>query len=241
MDDEKREVEIAGYPPEHDILIEWTYVIDLDRLEFVVDNNAFFRLDKLPRGPIDTDWVECLGLDGCGNRCALPSTPRDILADIHPDIEDLVLAHARESYSSVTPQILDSATWTQKASSRPLKNQLSLYAFKSLVEIHYGLFSTLNQHRPDSSSFQVPAQFLLTMAAPGILHFTEDRARDGLKENPITYIETREPHSKEVPRRWWFRNCLVFMASRLDDETCRKGWIGLVVEEVRKCSSDRST
>lgn len=45
--------------PQLDIMIEYSYVIDLDREIFTVNNGAYFTLDEIPRN----SWIESLGFD----------------------------------------------------------------------------------------------------------------------------------------------------------------------------------
>ena len=52
-----------------DVMIEWTYTIDLDREFFSVDSGAHFRLNHIPRNDY---WISAFLTDDRGNRFLLP-------------------------------------------------------------------------------------------------------------------------------------------------------------------------
>ena len=68
-DDEGRLLtEFSTQRPRNDEYAQWIYTIDLSRLEFVIDNKIFFRLDNIPRGPEGSDWIGYIQVDGSGIR-----------------------------------------------------------------------------------------------------------------------------------------------------------------------------
>ena len=118
----EKHYEVMDYPPALDLWIEWTFVIDLDFQAFTVDDAVYFRLDKLPRGPDNAEWINYLELDATYNRCILPSTPREYLLDIHERVDNLFpdRNHARDVYNSIAKDIstIEPVTWRRTTSSR---------------------------------------------------------------------------------------------------------------------------
>ena len=205
-----------------------------------------FRLDKLPRGPDSRDWIEYIQLDGTCNRCILPSTPREYLLNIHTNVCDLFPDHIWDIYDSVADRItmIEPETWTRTPCSRPVLNDLSYFAFKSVVEESYGIFSTLQKYGPQSHYFQWAARVLLTAAAPGLLHVTESLAEDESKDyrfsgRKVTTAQHSSWRYRTEGHFYWFRNCLIVFASWLEEWL--EGWIGMTVERIQQKHSGRST
>ncbi|EAW24934.1 uncharacterized protein NFIA_104220 [Aspergillus fischeri NRRL 181] len=63
----------------NDLLVEWTYTIDLDREMFAVDDAACFKLSNIPHGG---QWIRYLAEDARQRRKLGDNTPKDIIADI---------------------------------------------------------------------------------------------------------------------------------------------------------------
>ncbi|MCJ1438457.1 hypothetical protein MMC27_007847 [Xylographa pallens] len=83
--------------PKRDHLIEYTYVIDLDREVFTMDNSIHFVLNKIPQDV----WIKSLGRDDEGQTLAFPSLlPPDCIADLA----------ALRFEGKATEEILDSDT-----------------------------------------------------------------------------------------------------------------------------------
>lgn len=59
----------TSFAPLNDVLIEWVYIIDLDRELFSVNNGAHFRLDQISK----LNWPEALGEGRRGDTIALPA------------------------------------------------------------------------------------------------------------------------------------------------------------------------
>lgn len=175
---------------------------------FVVDNNVFFPLGKIPRGRNNLKWADYLSLDGFGGRCIHPSTPRRLLADIHPNCSDLITQADHDAYSSLAskPRIIKSADWKQSALSA--LNQLSSFAFRNMLEDNYSVYSTLRLYRPDTIAFQVPAKALLTLAAPGLFYMPSSQLYDNDRDlgDVSTYL-TRASFDENRNDNGRFRSC----------------------------------
>lgn len=65
---------IADKQPSNDLMIEWIYEIDLDRLVFHIDSFPVFRLDNMP--PEDV-FLECIRFDHYGGRAYARDTPEE--------------------------------------------------------------------------------------------------------------------------------------------------------------------
>jgi hypothetical protein len=229
--------EVAKGAPCNDRFTEFTYAIDLDRIEFRVDFNAIFNLGKIPRGPDHTEWINYLQLDGSGDRCLHPSTPRESISPHLPPTSHLIPEDAGSTYLANKPQSVDLTTWLRASDNRPVLDELSLFAIKAVIEDSYGALCVSCDYGPDGEHFQVPAKLLLTLLAPGILNIDNVLVRDRLtKEHPLyNFFNTRsdKPDPGNMPIRWWFRNCLIILASRLDESKFLPKWIGLAIQSAR--------
>ena len=138
-------------PPEHDIFIEWTYIIDLDRMAFSVDNGAHFALDNIPRGPASKDWIQCVGLDCVKKRCMPPWTPLEFIADMHPSIpipdDDLIAYNTLEGYV----QSIEPSEWTSSLSTA---QKLAIQVGECVISGFYSTFSNVNQFEPINKAFR---------------------------------------------------------------------------------------
>jgi hypothetical protein len=246
--------------PSHADGIDWIYVIDLDNLLFSVDYTTSIRLDKIPRGPEHVEWIQYLRLDGSGDRCVHPSTPREILPSETPYVDHLLPEDSLQVYSESNPQILDPSRWFRSSDNRPVLNELSLFAFTAAIEECYGALRESSTFRPDLEIFQIPAKFLLSLAAPGIMRVTEGQGctnstfssgastprREGLRhylkmcdggiqEESLNAFERsrQKRQDDDLPLCWRFRNCIVVLANRLDDPDYVKRWIGLAIKRAR--------
>lgn len=59
--------------PLNDFMIEWVYIIDLDREVFSVNNGAHFKLDRIPH----IDWMGSLADGRLGDKISLPFVGED--------------------------------------------------------------------------------------------------------------------------------------------------------------------
>ena len=106
-----QELPLPSYIPEfNDLLIEWVYVIDLDREIFSVDHGAHFQLDNIPRhGWINAlDRTDVLDKTYNGHRLVLPSLLPDNTVTslvVRPDSPDvnLIRQYEKLDIKIVTP------------------------------------------------------------------------------------------------------------------------------------------
>lgn len=89
----------------NDLLIEWTYTIDLDREIFSIDNGCHFKLNKIPK----YTWAEALALDNDERRLILPYlVPADSLASMTSQYKEP--GHNRKDlafvYGQFSPQLV---------------------------------------------------------------------------------------------------------------------------------------
>ncbi len=114
----------SDYPPStYYVLIGdvmYTYLYDLDRMVFTMDEEVHLPLDDLP--PFD-EWVQYIAADGSGQRCVAPWTPSvyRTLADAwmsrvkrlsSDEMEDLAL------YEGVNaPEIIHASTWSWRTTT----------------------------------------------------------------------------------------------------------------------------
>lgn len=252
---QNRGYEISSKPPPQHVYMEFTYIVDLDELLFIVDNNVFYPLNKIPRGKNDNRWIQFLTVDGCNVRCAHPSTPRKFFADIYPPMDDLLYHNNVNSdgqRSRLRPRLIRDTEWKPSRGTRSALNVVSLYMMKAMLEDQYSKFSTIHMYRPDTKAFQVPAKALLAQAAPGLYYSTSSPVyMDGCTTRSLLCIYTEVMSRRDYDFFWkdsdleeyilqkgvnlfyWFRNCLIVMASRLDDEVYLKSWMSIAEERLK--------
>jgi hypothetical protein len=116
-------------------------------------------------------------------------------------------------------------------------DELSLFAVKAVIEDSYGALCASYHYGSEKQIFQVPAKFLLTLLAPGILNIDNVLLRDRLTKQHPHYnsfiTRSDEPDPRNMPVRWWFRNCLIILASSLDKSSYLPKWVGLAIQSAR--------
>ena len=71
------ELPLPSYKPIfNDLMIEWVYVVDLDREIFSIDHGAHFKMGYIPR----LGWIDALAKTDSGDRLLLP----DLLPEMRP-------------------------------------------------------------------------------------------------------------------------------------------------------------
>lgn len=100
------ELPLPSYRPIfNDIMIEWIYVIDLDREIFSIDHGAHLKLEIVPR----LGWINALASTGNGDRLLLPdlspecATTSLVVNSDSPD-EDLLRTYEALNIEIVTPK-----------------------------------------------------------------------------------------------------------------------------------------
>lgn len=84
MDDDEPMYDKSGiYPswtaPLNDALIEWVYILDLDREIFSVNSGTHFKLDRVP----NIDWISALADGALGDNIILPKLlPEEAIANV---------------------------------------------------------------------------------------------------------------------------------------------------------------
>lgn len=214
----------SDQPPETDSFIEHTYVIDLDRLAFTVDNYSHFRLDAIPREGSKKNWFKYLAQDGTDECCLFPCTPRQYVADLSlpPDNPDMrgVAAYARfQHLISIRPFPLHEDTM-------PLS--IAINAAKNCIRHLYRSYSLIGQYRRTDDQFRTSALLLLVAISPSFKllanafngkDYMEQKARlEMLEERDILFV--------------WIRGVLVRFATHLHLEAKLDTELGLLVERL---------
>lgn len=248
---------LNGYYMHHTM---YEYIVDLDRMAFVVDHNVHFRLDKIPRGPDNLDWTKFITRDGCVQRCRAPTTPTGLLADIHTNMDDVITPKAVAAYGQITPkpQIIDALDLLPRPAQRFASQDVSMFAVIGIFEDTYGILSTIQKFRSDHAFFQIVAKSILVAAAPrairplerdtlttsGAVELVADfsgalRLRAQLEGVRMAqagrnlWDDGVEAAELRDPVFYWFRGCLVGVAFRLDDDEHLRAWVGMAVERIR--------
>lgn len=208
-------------------------------MPFSVDNGAHFRLDNIPRGLIEnnTEWIEYLALDGRGWRCLKPSTPRQLVADLHPNLR--LSTEGLELYDELKPKMIKSGEWMHDASASGLGlRTMAVMIFRTLLNQYYGRLSDVYQYPPGHPKFRGPAEFLLRAAAPGFLTLSFDETISS--SSPVPDVDSTST-SESGSIYYWFRGCLVRLSTRLDSDTYLRSAVGDAVLRVRRSSLDTCT
>ncbi len=217
-------------PPQNDMMIEWTYVYDLDNLAFTIQSRIHLRLDNIPRGTDNEAWIEQLMyVDSLDELCRSPFASDKHYANVFParplsdqGIEDLKL------FEAAGPDRIDPTAWMDAPEDRHLlmSQKLSMVIAEGLI---LGVFSKVsNAHRPSRKGyFEMLAKELLTAASPANSTFSFDE-----KEVEAWYSEDK----KQPPpmQMLWFRGRLVVFANGLDRKDVFKSSVGMVVRRARE-------
>lgn len=206
-------------------------------MSFSVDNGAHFRLDNIPRGLIEnnTEWIEYLALDGRGWRCLKPSTPRQLVADLHPNLK--LSAEGLELYDELKPKTISSGEWMNDASASGLGlKTMAVMIFRTLLNQYYGRLSDVYQYPPDHPKFRGPAEFLLRAAAPGFFTLSFDESINS--SSPAPDVGSTSVSGSIF---YWFRGCLVRLSARLDSDAYLRSAVGDAVLRVRRSSLETCT
>lgn len=207
-------------------------------MSFSVDNGAHFQLDNIPRGLIEnnTEWIEYLALDGRGWRCLKPSTPRQLVADLHPNSK--LSAEGLELYDELKPKMIKSGEWMHDASASGLGlRTMAVMIFRTLLNQYYGRLSDVYQYPPGHPKFRGPAEFLLRAAAPGFLTLSFDESIS--PSIPAPDVGSTTSGSGSI--YYWFRGCLVRLSARLDSDAHLRSAVGDAVLRVRRSSLETCT
>lgn len=218
--------------PQNDIMIEWVYVIDFDRMAFSVDNGAHFRLDNIPRersGEPNMNWDAYLSLDGKGSRCLRPNTPKEYVADWVPQVEPS--SEGLAVYEVLNTGIMKKEDLKEEVSTFEMcSKSLAMAAFKTLLNKTFGELHNACQYAPEDGMFQKPAKKLLCSSAPiyGTMSFT--RGQDGYSRSKS---KKPEKESKNNPLYYQFRGSIIRFSTRLDSESHLRAAVGETVQHIR--------
>lgn len=216
----------------HNLFIEFTYTLDLDREIFTVDDAAHFQLSKIPRSG---EWINYVTLDSSGRRILGPDTPKEIIADVE-------WKPIPQEAGSSLPEGAVSKMVTPKTSIDAMgahHQHLLLATFKTVQRTYREVLERyILQWNPDGFSFREMAFATLSLAAgevafecPKVLD--RDHRNEGYYVIPDKKLQPQkqkllpqflyENHAPGVERgsaplgsTFWFNNVLVYLMSRLD-------------------------
>lgn len=216
----------------HDLFIEFTYTLDLDREIFTVDDAAHFQLSKIPRAG---EWIKYVTLDSSGRRTLEPDTPKEIIGDVEwrPGVQAEGSSLPEGSVlKMVTPKTSVDATGTHR-------QHLLLATFKTVQRTYREVLERYTlQLNPDGFSFREMAFAILSLATgevafecPKVLD--RGHRREGYYLIPDNKLQPQKQkllpqflHENHVPgvesgsaplgSSFWFGNVLVYLTSRLD-------------------------
>ncbi|KAH1934562.1 hypothetical protein KXV48_004564 [Aspergillus fumigatus] len=230
----------------NDLIIEWTYTIDLDREMFAVDDAACFKLFNIPRGG---RWIRYLAEDAQRRRKLSDNTPKDIIADIswkpniNPNLRVLGEALNIEllsltDFAAETMLRLDLDTTVDKQ-MMPVRINFLMTTFLQMCRVYRKILDRfVLAWEPSCFMFREMAFAVLSLAA-GEVFFEFSEVLDAkYRENGYYLLpDSRTPkyHTRMLPRfiheshlpgiepgsapkstSFWFHDVLVHLNSRLD-------------------------
>lgn len=149
-------------PDHHNIFIEWTYTIDLDRELFIVDDAAAFRLHPLPR----ERWISYVTLDAKGRRLLSEETPKEAIGSLTLDPQPDRYARARYGdfdVKMVNPKI---ALDDDEGNSPSPRQHLLLKTFDATHRTYQSMLDrNALQWKPEDFPFREIAFAILSLAA----------------------------------------------------------------------------
>ncbi|KLO05612.1 hypothetical protein SCHPADRAFT_946769 [Schizopora paradoxa] len=217
---------------------EYSYLYDLDRMVFTMDERIHFPLDNLPHY---NEWLSYIGEDGSEASCILPSTPevyRVLAIDRLNPIKSLTSSEQADLklYEEATPQI---SLWHGGGASHLLSSarNIAKVTFIGFISARYATISIINA-RYDDLILEDLAMELLASAAPAASMLTDSSDAD----NWLWEMESRLSKAKRMRSRsrlercntFWFRGRLIVLARTLVMECHFKSKIGFVVRRARE-------
>ncbi|QRV88402.1 hypothetical protein RhiJN_16420 [Ceratobasidium sp. AG-Ba] len=225
-----------------DIMIEWTYVIDLDYRAFSVNGRIHFNLDNMP--PFD-DFPRYFD----DNRF-FPDVPKQYLTSVsYWSSPDCDIEAVNLQYSSLQPHVLGLKEWGAPSwTSLSAAQLLSVQLVKDIVRDNRTKFKFADVESEYCDIVLVCWQ-IACAAAPSHLicpstntsipeaalhvnltHAEYDYPRGGTKRAIFCSMDAR--NLSRVYCR--FRGCLVYFCLRLDEETLLRHEINNMVEQLKK-------
>lgn len=229
--------QFPSYLPEfNDVMIEWVYVVDLDREIFTVDHAVHFRLDKIPRH----NWIYALGIDDCRTRILLPVfVPEDSITDLVLRL-DPPAAEKLRMYKDLAANVIKARGTTDFPS--PLRHGPVLYArvFQGYKRQQKSVLShLLLGWEPSELHFREMVYAILCLASAGSstveLVDSRDIGRggegyaflskcvDGKATTEFlahlgvgSHLEGNAPGSAPEGLVYWFQGALVLIAAQLN-------------------------
>jgi hypothetical protein len=229
------------------IFIEWTYIVDLDRELFGVDESVYFQLSRLPRR-----WAKYLGLDIHGRRVLLKDTPEDIIGNVAraPEVNN----GSRATSDALGIEVVSPEVFFSHSSEILVPREALLLTTFSITHGQYRMLldQSVLEWTPECFSFRELAFAILSIAA-GEVTFESPRALDrnygkegyylipdtSLKEGqhsllPLFLHECHlpgvEPGSAPKNTTYWFSNVFIYLASRIDLAHVEEAAVAGVVE-----------
>ena len=216
----------------HNLFIEFTYTLDLDREIFTVDDAAHFQLSKIPRS---SEWINYVTLDSSCRRILGPDTPKEIIADVEwkPGLQ-------AEGSSLPEGSVLKMVTPKTSIDAMGAHRQhLLLATFKTVQQTYREVLERyILQWNPDGFSFREMAFAILSLATgevafecPKVLnrnhrdegyYVIPDKKLQPQKQKLLpqflyeNHVPGVEPGSAPLESTFWFGNVLVYLKSRLD-------------------------
>lgn len=221
---------------------EYSYLYDLDRMVFTMDERIHFPLDNLP--PFD-EWLSYIGEDGSEASCILPSTPdlyRALAIDRLNPVKKLTDSEQADLklYEESNSQMIDSSVWHRGAASHSLTaaRNIAKVTFTGFISARYATISVIST-KFDELIFEDLAMELLASAAPAgsLLTHRSDFAHSWAWEMKSRFSEERRSRSQwklERCNAFWFRGRLIVLARTLVMECHFKSKIGFVVRRARE-------
>ncbi|KLO05611.1 hypothetical protein SCHPADRAFT_1002812 [Schizopora paradoxa] len=227
-----------------------SFLFDLDKLIFTMDERVHFPLDNLP--PYD-EWITYLAQDGSEYSCILPSTP-DMYRDlVNRRMDPIRKLTSRENedltlYEETRPEIIGASSWGSETAPQWLTpaRHLAKIAFTGFVSARYSIISNV---KFQELVFEDLAMELLTAGAPAGSILTEDKhvVSDWIWKHQIK--SSRDPEYARLrlscgveppPKRtrcnaFWYRGRLIVLVRTLKIiKSHFQSKIGFVIRRARE-------
>ncbi|KLO06163.1 hypothetical protein SCHPADRAFT_946329 [Schizopora paradoxa] len=217
----------------------WVYTIDLDRMIYTLDNAIHFDLFRMPRSG---EWTRHLAFDGRGHRCLEPGTSANLGLnhnDLSSSEKESIILRSNALYSRdggrVIVQDMEVEKFNDMASMDAFQ-ECTVQMAKGFMTAYLQLSDDARFYHPSTADFQTKAAFLLSLIAPGF-YSTANRSGDCSVDRDHVFASSTSPRGTY----FWFRRCLVVMASHLDYENHLQAHISDIVKYVRVSGMEECT
>lgn len=249
------ELPLPSYRPVfNDIMIEWIYVIDLDREIFSIDHGAHLKLEAVPK----LAWINALAKTHSGDRLLLPdllpeSAATSLVITLDPPSKDLHRLYEGLKIDLVTPKGINGFEPTRRHETVFCARIFHIFQRAQRQVLSHLLLGW----KPDELPFREIAFSILCLAsgrqnvslvkdsclvdndAHGCANLMSNTDHDVIPEFVAhmgvgAHLNDNSPGSAPNSSMYWFEGILVHLVARLDSPGVIQQCVARLVQHARE-------